>query len=100
MVLREVQKKAYVDYQLADSNGVQLEWETSFGKDTQFKLGWLIYEKEEENYISLSDGPALQKVYDEAVANFKSIFIFKGQEMLTSYGKYLLEYINLKNKKV
>lgn len=49
--------------------------------------------------INLADKPELQKLYDEAVKNESESFFFKGQEILTSYCKYLLEHMtNLENE--
>ena len=49
--------------------------------------------------ITLEDKPQLQKDYDEAVKNEQESFFFKGQEILTSYCKYLLEHMtNLENE--
>jgi hypothetical protein len=35
----------------------------------------------------------LQIMYDKAVSNNVDTFIFDGKEFLTSYAKYLLEYL-------
>jgi hypothetical protein len=35
----------------------------------------------------------LKKAYDEAVAAGKDQFVFEGADFLTSYCKYLLEYL-------
>ena len=36
---------------------------------------------------------ALRKRYDKAVENDEETFTFKGEELLTSYAKYLLEHL-------
>lgn len=36
----------------------------------------------------------LKIAYNEAKKNKKEIFIFDGEEILTSYAKYLIEYVN------
>ncbi len=36
----------------------------------------------------------LQKKYDDAVKNKIDVFTYDGAEILTSYAKYLLEYLN------
>lgn len=41
----------------------------------------------------------LKKAYDEAVKNQKDSFFFDGQEYLTSYAKYLIEFLTTKFKK-
>jgi hypothetical protein len=38
----------------------------------------------------------LQAAYDKAVKEKKETFIFQGQEILTAYAKYLLEYLKSK----
>lgn len=38
----------------------------------------------------------LKAHYQKAVKEEKMIFIFKEQEIVTSYGKYLLEYMRMK----
>tara|TARA_R110000765_G_scaffold31009_1_gene72689 strand:+ start:521 stop:751 length:231 start_codon:yes stop_codon:yes gene_type:complete len=37
----------------------------------------------------------LQKKYDNAVKNKIDVFIYDGNEILTSYAKYLLEYLKI-----
>ena len=39
------------------------------------------------------DVAALRKRYDQAVENDEEIFTFKGEELLTSYAKYLVEFL-------
>jgi hypothetical protein len=36
---------------------------------------------------------ALKKAYDKAVKEEKTMFVYEGQDVLTSYAKYLLEYL-------
>jgi len=37
----------------------------------------------------------LQKKYDDAVKNKINVFMYDGAEILTSYAKYLLEYLKM-----
>ena len=37
----------------------------------------------------------LQKKYDDAVKNKIDVFTYDGAEILTSYAKYLLEYLKM-----
>jgi hypothetical protein len=37
----------------------------------------------------------LQKKYDNAVKNKIDVFIYDGNEILTTYAKYLLEYLKM-----
>ena len=37
----------------------------------------------------------LQKKYDDAVKNNVDVFTYDGAEILTSYAKYLLEYLKM-----
>ena len=37
----------------------------------------------------------LQKKYDDAVKNNIDVFTYDGAEILTSYAKYLLEYLKM-----
>ena len=39
------------------------------------------------------DVTALRKQYDQAVEDREEVFTFKGEELLTSYAKYLVEYL-------
>jgi hypothetical protein len=45
--------------------------------------------------INLKTYQALKKEYLKAVSENKNIFIFEGNELLTSYAKYLLQYFEL-----
>lgn len=36
---------------------------------------------------------AFRKLYDEAVKDGKEMFIFEGHDVLVSYAKYVLEYL-------
>lgn len=38
----------------------------------------------------------LQISYKQAVVDGKDVFLFEGHELVTSYAKYLLEYLKLK----
>jgi hypothetical protein len=37
----------------------------------------------------------LQKKYDDAVKNKIDVFMYEGSEILTTYAKYLLEYLKI-----
>ena len=41
----------------------------------------------------------LQKKYDDAVKNKIDVFMYKGSEVLTTYAKYLLEYLKMEQNK-
>ena len=41
----------------------------------------------------------LQKKYDDAVKNKIDVFMYDGAEILTSYAKYLLEYLKMEQNK-
>tara|TARA_R110002153_G_scaffold86952_5_gene215528 strand:- start:264 stop:422 length:159 start_codon:yes stop_codon:yes gene_type:complete len=41
----------------------------------------------------------LQKKYDNAVKNNIDVFTYDGAEILTSYAKYLLEYLKMEQNK-
>lgn len=38
----------------------------------------------------------LKRAYTNAVKDKEDIFTFEGQELVTGYAKYLIEYLNLK----
>jgi len=41
------------------------------------------------------DVKKLRGLYEKAVENKVEMFIFKGQEIITGYAKYMLEYIDM-----
>ena len=43
--------------------------------------------------VDLSTFSRLKKEYQNAVVNSKNTFIFDGNELLTDYAKYLIEYL-------
>jgi hypothetical protein len=43
--------------------------------------------------VDLPKFSRLQNEYQNAVKNSQEIFIFDGNELLTSYAKYLIEYL-------
>jgi|688.fasta_scaffold189651_3 hypothetical protein len=43
--------------------------------------------------ITVEDLKPLQKAYNKAVKEGKDFFVYKGAELMTSYAKYLLEYL-------
>jgi hypothetical protein len=45
------------------------------------------------------DVVSFKKAYDKAVNEKAKTFIYKEKELLTDYAKYVLEYIDLMNKK-
>ena len=46
-----------------------------------------------KQYVTLSELPKLKRAFNKAVKANKEIFKFKGEEILTSYAKYLIEYM-------
>jgi len=48
--------------------------------------------------VTVKDLPALKKKYEAAVKAKQEIFEFKGQEVFTRFGKYLIEYLKTKQK--
>lgn len=42
----------------------------------------------------MEDLELFEQLYKEALDNNQDFFVFQGQEVLTSYAKYLLEYLN------
>lgn len=54
--------------------------------------------KEELLEFTIQDYADLKEKYNLAVLKNKDIFIFKEHELLTSYAKYLLEYLDTKLK--
>lgn len=47
----------------------------------------------QQRSVSLADLEPLRKAYNQAVKAKKEQFTYKGTELLTSYAKYLLEYL-------
>lgn len=43
--------------------------------------------------VTVEDLKPLKKAYDQAVKDGKDYFVYKGTELVTSYAKYLLEYL-------
>lgn len=50
-------------------------------------------------YITITDLPKFKKSYDKTVREGKKIFSYEGSEILTTYAKYLIEYMELNKKK-
>jgi hypothetical protein len=50
--------------------------------------------------VSFSQDDLIQfkKLYEQAIRDEKEIIIFKGDEYLTSYAKYLIEYLETQLK--
>lgn len=53
-----------------------------------------------QSYLTLADAPGLRKAYEKAVKDQKKSFMYRGHELLTSYAKYLLEYMDSFTQKV
>ena len=51
-------------------------------------------------FITEIDIDKLQKKYDDATRDNIDVFKYEGNEILTSYAKYLLEYLKQKRKGV
>lgn len=49
----------------------------------------------DSNTISRADLPEFKKMYDQAVKDGKEVFMFKGSEVLVSYAKYAIEYLEM-----
>ena len=49
--------------------------------------------------ISSSNIKAFKKSYKKAVAEELTSFVFEGQEVLTTFAKYLIEHVKFKNVK-
>lgn len=45
--------------------------------------------------ILIDEYPAIKKLYEKAVRDGEEVFQYKGQDILTSYAKYLLEYMEM-----
>jgi len=48
---------------------------------------------EENVTVSIKDLPKLKALYKSTVASRKEVFYYKGKEILVSYCKYLIEYL-------
>lgn len=55
-------------------------------------------QKDGKNYITSEDLPRLKRLYNKAVKEGKESFMYEGNEILTSYCKYLIEYMDTLNK--
>ena len=44
--------------------------------------------------VTMDEYKQLRKAYEKARATGVEVFLFKGKEFLTSYAKYLLEYMD------
>ncbi|MBW1812632.1 MAG: hypothetical protein JRJ39_02850 [Deltaproteobacteria bacterium] len=51
-----------------------------------------------ENYINEKNFDAFEEMYIFAAKEKQITFNFKGQEILTSYAKYVCEYVNARAK--
>jgi hypothetical protein len=45
------------------------------------------------NVVTVDDLPELSRAYNKAVADKRDRFTYNGNEILTSYAKYLIEYL-------
>jgi hypothetical protein len=52
----------------------------------------------EDDYIDASEIKSLKVAYQKAVDERREQFTYKGHILLTSYAKYLIEYLELNNK--
>ncbi len=52
----------------------------------------------EEDYIDASEIKHLKVAYEKAKEERREEFTYKGHILLTSYAKYLIEYLELNNK--
>lgn len=48
--------------------------------------------------VTTKDLKPLKKLYEQAVKDKKDFFVYKGQEVITTYAKYLIEYLETTNK--
>jgi len=46
-----------------------------------------------DTYITLADLPKLKKEYTKTTSKNQTSFIYKDQELLVSYTKYLIQYL-------
>lgn len=53
---------------------------------------------EEQEFIDASEIKSLKVAYQKAVNDNREQFTYKGHILLTSYAKYLIEYLELNNK--
>jgi len=42
--------------------------------------------------------PEFKKAYEKCLKENKEVFVYKGQEIFVGYAKYLIEYLEGKNK--
>ena len=50
------------------------------------------------NFITHKNFPQFKKLYSEAVLKGERIFVFEGQDILTAYAKYVVEYFEGREK--
>ena len=48
--------------------------------------------------LTLADLPKLKRELNKAIKNHKDSFMFKNQEILVLYAKYVIEYLNTLKK--
>lgn len=46
-----------------------------------------------QNTITKENYPAFKKEYEKAVSSDEKVFWFEGQQVLTDYAKYLVQYV-------
>ena len=49
--------------------------------------------KDGQDFIEASDYAPIKKLYEAAVRDGRDAFVYEGRELVTSYAKYLLEYM-------
>jgi hypothetical protein len=54
---------------------------------------------EEQEFIDANEIKSLKVAYQKAVEENREEFTYKGHTLLTGYAKYLIEYLELNNKK-
>jgi hypothetical protein len=54
---------------------------------------------DKQKMISIGEYPAIKRLYDKAVKEGKEVFQYDGCDILTSYAKYLLEYMEMKMRR-
>lgn len=45
--------------------------------------------------VTIKDLPALKKAYKKAVEKNKDYFVYRDSEFITSYAKYLIEFLEM-----
>ena len=53
----------------------------------------------QSKFITEQNYKSFKKLYEKAVREKKEIFIFEGDKIVTAFGKYLIEYVEIGNTK-